>query len=294
MSETQEEKNYFMLMFKACYNGEYEEAKLFIRMPKILDCLNMTEDVFGRTLLMAACSRGNIKIVELLLLNEEIEIDKEDYSGNKALYFAIQEGYLEIVKCLITAGSQINRTDSDKYGNTYLHLACIMDHTEIVKTLITAGIRSINCENNEGVTPLQAAIKNDNLELVKLLLAAGAQVNQRNTSYKTGFITPLMVACINNNLEILKILIKNHADIDKTTTNGTTALIIAQRLGHTEIIDFLICERNWNRRKPLYLMRLWEDHNENKAHRPTYLGRFLMDKNDSEGQNIRRLIASFL
>ena len=37
-----------------------------------------------------------------------------------------------------------------------------------------------------------------------------------------------------------------------------------------------------------------EDHEENKAHRPTVLGRFLVDKNDQEGQDIKRLIASYL
>jgi ankyrin repeat protein len=52
--------------------------------------------------------------------------------------------------------------------------------------------------------------------------------------------TPLMYAVLNENIEIVKILIKNGADVNSISKYGKTALVIAQEMKNKEIMDFLI------------------------------------------------------
>ena len=60
-----------------------------------------------------------------------------DHSEHKALTKASYEGHLDILKALIAAGANKDKTDS--YGVTPLIYASIYDHVEIVKALLTGG-----------------------------------------------------------------------------------------------------------------------------------------------------------
>jgi ankyrin repeat protein len=48
-----------------------------------------------------------------------------------------------------------------------------------------------------------------------------------------------MVAAQGGHAEIVKALLANGAEVNAKTTDGSTALIIAVAHGHTEIVDFL-------------------------------------------------------
>jgi ankyrin repeat protein len=76
-----------------------------------------------------------------------------------------------------------------------------------------------SCREGQQRTPLQIAAQRDNLELVRLLLDRGADVNALGT--KTGEqtyagigITPLHVAAGNGNLELARLLLTRHADVN--------------------------------------------------------------------------------
>ena len=58
-------------------------------------------------------------------------------------------------------------------------------------------------DNEDGATPLCIASQNGHLEIVKVLIAAGADVNQAT---KNG-CTPLYVASLYGHLEVIKVLI---------------------------------------------------------------------------------------
>lgn len=47
------------------------------------------KDIFGRTPLMIACKKGNIKIVENLLSQKNIYVNEEDNGGNTAAILGI-------------------------------------------------------------------------------------------------------------------------------------------------------------------------------------------------------------
>ena len=106
--------------------------------------------------------------------------------------------------------------------------------TELVKLLIAAGA-DVNKADEDGETPLFRAAWNAHTECVKLLLAAGANVNKAN---KWGG-TPLYWAAYKGRTECVKLLIDAGADVNKASNEGRTPLSIAEKNGHTECAELL-------------------------------------------------------
>ncbi len=85
-----------------------------------------------------------------------------------------------------------------------------------------------------GDTPLQKAIKKGDIKKVTELLDKGANINEWN------YGTPLIMAASTGRLEIAKLLIERGADLNMIGQNGWTALGCAAANGHVELIDLLI------------------------------------------------------
>merc|ERR1712061_794464 len=68
----------------------------------VFNTINYNEDF------IAACRDGNIKIVNSLLQNNEVDIEARDEFGYTGFLYACQEGHIEIVRLLIKKGVNIN------------------------------------------------------------------------------------------------------------------------------------------------------------------------------------------
>ena len=89
----------------------------------------------GETPLMLAAQMGRLDYVEALL-QKNADTDARNKEGCTALYFSIFEGYDEIGKRLIQAGSSVRGLSN---GYTLLHWADAMDRKELVALLVNAG-----------------------------------------------------------------------------------------------------------------------------------------------------------
>ena len=96
-----------------------------------------------------------------------------------------------------------------------------------MKELIVAGT-DVNMYGEESVSPLQHAVRGENIEYVKELLKAGADVNSTD-----GVDTVLMVACKSDKEAIVKMLLEYGADVNFENTVGKTALYVAVTRGHS-------------------------------------------------------------
>jgi ankyrin repeat protein len=114
----------------------------------------------------------------------------------------------------------INTIDKfDKNGNTALIYAIKHGNPEIISILIKDGFASVNvCNKKTGESPLIIAIYLNLIDIIKLLILAGVNIN--HTGLKTGGVypvgsrvTPLCLAVINNNFEVVHILMKNSCNI---------------------------------------------------------------------------------
>ena len=113
----------------------------FQRDDNVLLLLNAGADVnlansMGETPLMLAAQIGRLDYTEALLARHALTRLKTR-EGNTALYFAIFEGYDDIAKKLIQAGSVDRELNN---GYTLLHWAQVMGRKELVPLLVREGI----------------------------------------------------------------------------------------------------------------------------------------------------------
>ncbi len=79
---------------------------------------------------------------------------------------------------------------------------------------------NLNAQNNAGETALMLAAISNQLQLAKVLIEQGADVN------KPGW-TPLHYAASKGHREMMRLLLDNDAYIDSESANGTTPLMMA-------------------------------------------------------------------
>ena len=104
-----------------------------------------------------------------------------------------------------------------------------------------------NFVNFESST-LISSIKSGSIEMVKLLIKYGVNVNQKGNSYdhreKNFWIinnrTPLMAASNLGNLQIVKLLVEAGADINSRDDNGYTSLHHAAYMNNSNILEYLV------------------------------------------------------
>ena len=116
-----------------------------------------------------------------------------------------------------------------------LKLAIDENNTEDVETIINQ-IEDIDNLNFyiDGTNPLHYAIEEDKIEIVKILLEYGADVNLKINDY-----TPCMSATFIGNLTILKLLVEYGGNCDLITTRGYSAFKLACNRGNKEIVKYL-------------------------------------------------------
>ncbi|MEM8523216.1 MAG: ankyrin repeat domain-containing protein [Bacteroidota bacterium] len=103
--------------------------------------------------------------------------------------------------------------------------------------------KQMNDENNryyilEPRTPLVAAARMGNLEIGKLLIAAGAKIGFSAPRDET----PIMAAAETNALDFVKFLHQKGADINKKQQGEGSVLSVAARSGSLEVVEYLLAE----------------------------------------------------
>jgi len=114
------------------------------------------------------------------------------------------------------------------------------------KSLVASKV-DINATEVDGSTALHWAAQRDNVELLDLLLAAGANPKV-STRYK---ITPLYFAAMNGNAAIIERLLKAGVDVNSTAEEGETALMTASRTGKPDAVKFSSIAARMFRRRTL-------------------------------------------
>ena len=94
-------------------------------------------DADGRTALMYAAFNGHSQVV-LYLLDQDAVPDRRDLLGRTALFFASTGPFPETVSILIDRGSEVNVVDSNEHFSPLMHAAA-EGNLDVVKLLVTAG-----------------------------------------------------------------------------------------------------------------------------------------------------------
>ncbi|CAG8069864.1 unnamed protein product [Penicillium nalgiovense] len=191
--------------------------------------------ILGRTALLAACEKGNIKITEMLLENGA-DVTIPDNEGRQPVYVASWDGHIEIVQLLLERNVDVNIMQN--YGWTPVNLASDQGHTEVVKLLLEHGA-DIRIANNNGWTPVNSASDKGHMEVVKLLVEHGADITVANND---GW-TPVNAASFHGHVEVVKLLLEHGADVTFANNNGWTPVNSASDKGHMEVVKLLLEHR---------------------------------------------------
>lgn len=208
------------------------------------------------TPLSLACSGGRQEVAEILL---EHNANKEhrNVSDYTPLSLAASGGYVNIIKLLLHFGAEINSRTGSKLGISPLMLAAMNGHTAAVKLLLDKG-SDINAqiETNRN-TALTLACFQGRHEVVSLLLDRKANIEHRA---KTG-LTPLMEAASGGYIEVGRVLLEKGADVNAAPVPSSrdTALTIAADKGHQKFVELLLSKgaavevKNKKGNSPLWL-----------------------------------------
>lgn len=130
----------------------------------------------------------------------------------------------------------------DRYSFDFLHKSIFSEaltynqHEESIQLLINAGAQ-INQADADGVTPIMAAARNPNVNILRTLIDAGAVINVPDQKGNTA----LMVAAEHNeNPEVIQLLLDRGSLITAENAKKRTALMFAKKNPSAEVIRLLI------------------------------------------------------
>ncbi len=207
----------------AVYRDDLETAELLIGAGANVNAAND----YGVTPLSLACTNRNAILVEKLL-RAGANPNAALWTGETALMTCAHAGNAEAVKSLLAHQADVNAKDTQK-GQTALMWAVSEKHPEVVRALIEQGA-DVNTKSRvvEIPTPLQAVTYSKDVHFPT----------------SQGSYTPLMFAARVGDLESARILLEAGAKLNETTpADGLgegSALLMATASGHEELAGFLL------------------------------------------------------
>jgi len=146
------------------------------------------------------------------------------------------------VKLFLEAGMSPNMPAGE---STPLIEAANKSNLEMIKLLVEKGA-DVNGKSKDGLTPVMAAVTAESAaarqEAVKFLLEKGADLNVRYLLNGFG-VTPLMLAVQQKDLEVVKLILAHKVDVNSYDNNTRwTALMAAVNDNSLEIVKELLAK----------------------------------------------------
>lgn len=170
--------------------------------------------------------------VTKLLLERETDINYVDRSGYTLFNYSINAENFneEISQLLISKGATPNLGNStwginnNSDGNASKKIEFLQENKV-----------DINAQNDRGLTLIHEAVFFDNLDMVKLYVEKGANLESKDQWGQTVLIS----AISSENMEMIKYLTEHGANVNSKMENGMSALDHAIGIGNKEIIRYL-------------------------------------------------------
>jgi ankyrin repeat protein len=209
--------------------------------------------------LLDAVKRGRADQVKAMLDARPELVTAKTAGGVSAILLGVYYRHAEIAEVFVAHGAKLTMAEACSLGKAaqvaaflkadpasasgrsadgypVTGMAVFFGHPEIARMLIEAGA-DVNeaATNATKVAIIHSAAAAGNLEIVRLLIEKGARVN---VAQEGGF-TPLHEAAAQGNRTMAELLIQAGADLAAKTTDGQTAADIADARNHAEMAQWL-------------------------------------------------------
>jgi ankyrin repeat protein len=181
------------------------------------------------------------ELVEVMLKFDASLVNQPDDQGVTPLHIAVRQNDLSLVNQLLDRG--VNKNDKTKSGLTALSIALEAGYTNIAKALVAKGADISLALAGLRVHPFATAIKNNNAEMVEMLLAQDSSLLEQGTR------TPLQIAAKLGLFQIVRTLRAKGAKKDVTVNepesaeHGMTACDLAMQEGHIDLATSLMTSK---------------------------------------------------
>lgn len=192
------------------------------------------QNAMGWTPLLIAAHKGHMELVNSLLTNHS-RVDVFDNDGRSALHLAAERGYQSVCDALLSHKAFIN--SKSRVGRTALHLAALNGYANLVKFLVKDHNAVVDILTLKKQTPLHLAASSGQLEVCKLLLDLGANIDATDDQGQK----PVHGASQNNHSEVAKLFLEQNPNmVMSTTKDGNTCAHIAGAQGSVTVIEELM------------------------------------------------------
>jgi ankyrin repeat protein len=151
-------------------------------------------------------------------------------AGDTALMMAARTGKTDAIRALLEAGANVNARETWG-GTTPLMWAVAERHAAAARLLVDAGadinarshyVAAANGRGFEGRTPV------------------ASRTDPKPEEFASGWLTPLMFAAREGDVELARLLVGAGAEIDAGAGDGKTALAVAIFNGNFDVASFLV------------------------------------------------------
>lgn len=163
----------------------------------------------GRTCIMSATFKWRPNILPLFLTMNGVDLNVQDKLGHSALSLAASSNNVQAAQMLTTCSHEIDINIKDRKGKTPLHYAMSKCEMEMITILLDAGADP-NAPDKDGVSPFMLSCKTNSVPIFQSLIAAGANVNSVDARGRT----PAIWCCRQGSSDKLEVILRQEVDLN--------------------------------------------------------------------------------
>lgn len=191
----------------------------------------LKSDLFGTPSLIRATGDARYDAARALV-DAGADVNSAGLGGLTPLMLSVTQP--DLVKLLLSKGADPNAVAAFR-AYTPLLRAAEVGNLEVTRLLLAAGAK-VDHANTTGETALHVAAEGNRADVVVALVEGGANVNKANKERET----PLYLACGSQCPDAVAALLKARADVEAGAADGTTPLVATAAVGNADIVKALL------------------------------------------------------